>query len=482
MQPLIENSPDASASMQAPERLTDLLWKRGLLLEQTGSSAVARENWLLLLRHQPAHLGALKRLGDLLLAAGDEAEAQRVFAEAVALHSSDAVSRVQLAKLLIKQKQYTAAREHLEHALTLDPNLRPAHAGLAFILHGLGEPELAAWHGRIAFHGQCVVTANYRGDRPPVTVLELISTHGGNVRLQSFLSDRIFQRYLVTAEFYDPSTPLPAHQLVVNAIGDADLAAGALAGAERLLAQTKAPVINPPAAVLATGRAAVAQRLAKLPGVRTARTSTVQRAVLAAPDAEAKLAALGFAFPLLLRSPGFHGGAHFLRVEAADDLPAALDQLPGAALMVIEYLDARSSDGKFRKYRAMMIDGRLYPLHCAVGSQWKIHYFSAEMADYPEHRAEDAAFLEDMPAMLGARAMAALGSIQAALGLDYGGIDFGLSENGDVLLFEANATMVILPPGEDSRWDYRRPAVERVCRAVHAMLAAKAGVGLAAMG
>ena len=452
MQPLIENSPDASASMQAPERLTDLLWKRGLLLEQTGSSAVARENWLLLLRHQPAHLGALKRLGDLLLAAGDEAEAQRVFAEAVALHSSDAVSRVQLAKLLIKQKQYTAAREHLEHALTLDPNLRPAHAGLAFILHGLGEPELAAWHGRIAFHGQCVVTANYRGDRPPVTVLELISTHGGNVRLQSFLSDRIFQRYLVTAEFYDPSTPLPAHQLVVNSIGDADLAAGALAGAERLLAQTKAPVINPPAAVLA------------------------------APDAEAKLAALGFAFPLLLRSPGFHGGAHFLRVEAADDLPAALDQLPGAALMVIEYLDARSSDGKFRKYRAMMIDGRLYPLHCAVGSQWKIHYFSAEMADYPEHRAEDAAFLEDMPAMLGARAMAALGSIQAALGLDYGGIDFGLSENGDVLLFEANATMVILPPGEDSRWDYRRPAVERVCRAVHAMLAAKAGVGLAAMG
>jgi tetratricopeptide (TPR) repeat protein len=387
----------------------------------------------------------------------------------------DALSRVQLAKLFIKEKQYEAAREHLDYALTVDPGYRPAHAGLAFILSGLGEPELAAKHGRIAFRGQCIVAANYRGDQPPVTVLELISTHGGNVRIQNFLSDRIFQRYLITAEFYDPSMPLPPHQLVVNAIGDADLAASALAGAVSLLEQTMAPVINLPQAVLTTGRAAVAQRLAEVPGVRTARILTLARDLLSGPEAQATLAELGFTFPLLLRSPGFHGGEHFLRIETAAELPATLDMLPGRELMVIEYLNARSGDGKFRKYRAMMIDGRLYPLHCAVGSHWKIHYFSAEMADYPEHRTEDAAFLADMPAVMGQRAMAALGAIQTTLGLDYGGIDFGLSEDGDVLLFEANATMVILPPAPDPRWDYRRPAVERVCEAVHTMLMTRAG-------
>jgi tetratricopeptide (TPR) repeat protein len=499
MPQLIENSkrepdvPATSASttqVQAPERVPErasdrrivLLWKRGILLEKMARSADARENWLLLLQFEPAHLGALNRLGDLLLAAGEEAEAQRIFAEAIAKHPGDALSRVQLAKLLIKDRQYETAREHLDHALTLDPNYRPAHAGLAFILPCLGEPELAAWHGRIAFHGRCIVAANYRGDQPPVTVLELISTHGGNVRIQNFLSDRVFQRYLVTAEFYDPSTPLPPHQLVVNAIGDADLASDALAGAQSLLAHTTAPVINPPAAVLATGRAAVAQRLAAVPGIRTARTVTLSRAALAAPDAQDMLAARGFVFPLLLRSPGFHGGEHFLRVDIGKGLSIALDSLPGGELMVIEYLDARSRDGKFRKYRAMMIDGQLYPLHCAIGSHWKIHYFSAEMADYPEHRAEDAAFLADMTAVLGPRAMAALCAIQATLDLDYGGIDFGLGEDGDVLLFEANATMVILPPDPDPRWDYRRPAVERVCGAVHRMLAARAGVGLAAMG
>jgi hypothetical protein len=92
------------------------------------------------------------------------------------------------------------------------------------------------------------------------------------------------------------------------------------------------------------------------------------------------------------------------------------------------------------------------------------------MADCPEHRAEDAAFLTNMPGVLGLRAMAALEEIQKVLGLDYGGIDFGLSGKGEILLFEANATMGVFPPEADKRWDYRRPAVERIYRAVLEML------------
>jgi hypothetical protein len=151
-----------------------------------------------------------------------------------------------------------------------------------------------------------------------------------------------------------------------------------------------------------------------------------------------------------------------------------LAALPGSNLTVMQFLDARGRDGKTRKYRAMMIGGRLYPLHAAISHLWKIHYFSAEMADHPQHRLEDAAFLEDMPGVLGPRAMVALQAIQDVLGLDYGGIDFGLNEEGDVLLFEANATMAVIPPAPDRRWDYRRPAVARICAAVHVMLIEKA--------
>jgi len=139
----------------------------------------------------------------------------------------------------------------------------------------------------------------------------------------------------------------------------------------------------------------------------------------------------------------------------------------------MQYLDARGSDGKTRKFRVMMIDGQLYLLHCAISSHWKIHYFTAEMADNPAHRAEDQAFLEDMRSALGPIAMDALARIQSALYLDYTGIDFGLNAKGEIL-FDANATMVVNPPEPDARWNYRRPAYERIAAAIRKMLTERA--------
>jgi len=267
---------------------------------------------------------------------------------------------------------------------------------------------------------------------------------------------------------------LPPHDIVFNAIGDADLAGSALAAAQSLLALTSAPVINLPAAVLATGRADHA-RLARIPGVVMPATVTLPRELLESSDAAATVERHGFRFPLLVRTPGFHTGRHFVRVESPDALAEAVAGLPGKELTVIEFLDARGAGGKVRKYRVMMIAGQLYPLHVAISSHWKIHYFTAEMAEQASHRAEDAEFLENMPAVLGPRAMTALARIQATLGLDYAGIDFGLNAAGDVLLFEANATMVVNPPEPDERWAYRRPAVERILADVRKMLTERFG-------
>jgi len=284
------------------------------------------------------------------------------------------------------------------------------------------------------------------------------------------LSSRVFKKYLIATEFYDAETTLPPHQLVVNAIGDADSAANALAGAETVLLHTDAPVINRPAAIRETGRCQIAERLSGVQGVITPKIAALSRELLESSEAPLRLARLGFEFPLLLRTPGFHGGENFLKVESLDELPVAMASLPGDDLFVIEYLDARASDGKSRKYRVMMINGELYPLHVAVSHNWKIHYFSADMESSSEHRAEDADFLTNMSDVLGPRGMNALREIQRRLGLDYGGIDFSLNAKGDILLFEANATMVVLPPGTDKRWDYRRPAIERICMAIRQML------------
>jgi hypothetical protein len=108
----------------------------------------------------------------------------------------------------------------------------------------------------------------------------------------------------------------------------------------------------------------------------------------------------------------------------------------------------------------MFIDGVLYPLHLAVSSDWKVHYFSADMARHAAFREEERRFLRDMPGVLGTRAMRALERVCATLGLEYAGIDFALAPDGTVLLFEANATMALVPPAPGEIWDYRRPAIE----------------------
>jgi hypothetical protein len=72
--------------------------------------------------------------------------------------------------------------------------------------------------------------------------------------------------------------------------------------------------------------------------------------------------------------------------------------------------------------------------------------------------------------------MAALQQIQRALGLDYGGVDFALAPDGSLLLFEANATMVVAPPRPEAMWDYRRAPVQRILDAVQAMVLERAGV------
>jgi hypothetical protein len=124
----------------------------------------------------------------------------------------------------------------------------------------------------------------------------------------------------------------------------------------------------------------------------------------------------------------------------------------------------------------MIVDGQLYPLHLAISEGWKVHYFTADMAERPDHRAEEAAFLGDMEGVLGKRAVAGLAAVAERLALDYAGVDFGLSPDGDVLLFEANATMVVNPPDPDPRWDYRRGPVAAILNATRSMIRTRAGV------
>jgi len=450
--------------------------ERAALLGALDRRLDAQAAFIDILRRAPTNFSALNEFGTLLAAHGAIDAACRVYAEAILHHPDNPMGHVNLANLLLRANRHGEARAHYEAALEADPDHAAAHQGLGAVLADEGDRDGAREHFAKGFRGHSISTLPYRGDGPPISLLQLVSSGGGNIPTAPFLDDCVFLTSVVVTDYLDPTLPLPPHQLIFNAIGDADLCERALEAAIRLTARSKAPLINDPRAVMKSGRIDNAARLAALPGVVTPKTLSVGRSLIAGAQGKSWLADRGYAFPLLLRSPGYHTGRNFVLVESEADLADAASGLPGDELLVIEYLDARGADGNARKYRVMMIGGKLFPLHLAISRNWKVHYFTSDMADQPDHRIEELAFLTDMPSVIGERAFAALAAIGKALGLDYGGVDFGLSASGDLLLFEANATMVIAAPAPDPRWAYRQTAISDVIEAVVAMIKQRAGV------
>ena len=425
-------------------------------LTQAGDDDAATRSYLAILADSPTHRDALVELGSLAAATHHLAAARTAFAQAVAHHPDDPAARTGLADRLADADPAEAAR-HYRHALARNPAFAPAHRGLATILADDGDHEAAEPHWRQAFPSPVIPP---RAPRPgAIPLLLLVASRGGNIPTAHLIDRTRFATTALYADLFDPGAPLPPHALLFNTIGDPDFAPAALDAAAILAARSTAPIVNPPGRVRLTSRQASAARLAAIPHLVAPRTRRLSRA-----------AAATLAPPVLLRAPGFHTGRHFHRATTHAELSAALAALPGPDLLAIGWLDARGSDGLFRKYRAIAVGGVLHPLHLAISADWKVHYMTAAMGTDAALRTEEARFLADMPATLGARAMRALQSVADTLALDYAGIDFGLTPDGAVLFFEANATMFAGPPGPDPIWDYRRPAVDAILGAVDTLL------------
>jgi hypothetical protein len=416
--------------------------------------------------------GALLGLAATYLGEGDLDAACTVAAQAATRHPDSVAAYTLLGSALLEKDHLVAARVAFLAALELDAGSRKAWAGLGVVCERSGELAAAdgAWHK--AFGGVEPAISTYLGTAAPVRILLLWSAVDGNISLRPILDDRIFQWSTLFVESFPSGVVLPRHDVVFNAVGNADLRTRSLDCADRILRLTAAPVINQPARVRTTGRVAVADGLRDIPDVVTPRIVAFAREALRGPHAAELIARAGFTWPLLVRSPGFHTGEHFAYVANAEALPAIVAELPGAELLVIAFIDTRSADGARRKYRVLTIDGRLYPLHLAVSTEWKVHYFRADPR--PEYGAEERAFLDDMHAALGPTAIAALERIAATLGLDYAGIDFAIDAAGQVVVFEANATMAIVPPGDDAREAYRHEPVRRAIEAVRTLITRRA--------
>ena len=433
-----------------------------LRLEREGRLEEAKAAYLAALPLAPDDGRLLTGFAELVLKTGHRSAAITLYRQALAVDPDRPGIPARLVELLIEAEDLEGAQTILDRALrhlAADPGLHRAAASLYSLK---GDPVRARSHLAPGYGGlACFAPQTPR--RPGETeLLVLVSGLHGDTPLDALLAGGGFRVTALAPEFHQG--PLPAHEALFNAIADADLCAEGLAAASRL----GVDMINPPSRVARTGRQENAARLGALSGVETPKIHRLTRAE-AALLTRADLERLAITPPFTLRTPGLHFGRGFEKVERFQDLGAALDQIPGEALLLMPYLDTQSPDGFFRKYRMFGIGGGLFPAHLAISSHWKTHYVTGAMSERPDFREEEHRFLTDWKTTLGPRAVSAIKAIAGVMDLDYFGMDFALLATGEIALFEANPAMRLAAPPADPIFHYRREA---------AMAAIEAGRGV----
>ena len=354
--------------------------------------------------------------------------------------------------------------------LTLDPNVAVACQNLAALHAGEGNTALAEVYRERAYGIQRVFVEETAGWTRSVLIL-CAGKSTGNVPFEALLPGIRNRRikYAIDYAADDEDAQLPAFDIVFNAIGDPDIAAPLGKRLARFEAQCSRPLLNPNSAITPTSRHRLPALLDGLDDVQTAPCMRYE-GQSEAQGVASLLADHAVAFPLLARPVAAHGGDGLVLCDSIETLESRLSTQEGPQYLTT-FRDCQSADGFYRKYRVIYVDRQPLPYHLVISPHWIAHYFSAEMESHAWKLAEELLFLQDPRAALGQRAMDAIAAIGQRLDLDYGGIDFTLLPDGQVVVFEANATMLAHYERDSGVLAHKNQHVQHIVDAFEHMLA-----------
>lgn len=345
-----------------------------------------------------------------------------------------------------------AARSRLESALASGAcrpdDIERRHA-LWEICQACGDPEAALAHQSRAIASDPLRSrAGPEGATPERVVLAIAAPGDfrANLPLDLLLDDRTELHTLFLADpdatGRDPSAlvarlgPLAGRiDAVFVVIAEDPRQRAHLAAADRLIDRLGRPAINRGAAIAAMSRVEVSHRLAGVEDcivplhTQTSAASIAARAVFA---------------PFIVRPVCSHAGVGLARIASREQARDYLRTGPSAeSFTLAPFVDYRSPDGLYRKFRVVFVDGVPHPLHLAIHDDWAVWYYNAGMDRHPDRLAEEARFLADMTGWLGLRATAALARLGRRIDLDVFGIDAGVMPDGRLVLFEIETGMIV---------------------------------------
>ncbi len=267
---------------------------------------------------------------------------------------------------------------------------------------------------------------------------------------------------------------LPEHDVLFVAIGESDRNRPLLAEIEEIVGNWPRPVLNLPERIVSTSREGASALLEALPGVVMPIAARVGRPALERL-ARAELPIVDLlhegAFPIIVRPIDSHAGKGLSKIDDPAGAARYLQDMPESEFYVSRFVDYRSPDGLYRKYRVALIGGRAFAVHMGVSAHWMIHYLNAGMTESAEKRAEEARFMADFDEDFARRHGAALAAVHQRFGLDYLVIDCAEDADGRLLIFEVDTGGVVHALDPVELFPYKQAQMRKVFAAFRELLA-----------
>jgi len=272
--------------------------------------------------------------------------------------------------------------------------------------------------------------------------------------------------------------PLPEHDLAIVTACEGDGNRAVLTEIERMLPSWPKPVLNHPAQIASLSRERLHGLMKNVPGLVMPATVRIDRTTLseiAAGRAQLTAHLPDGAFPLIARPLDSHAGRGLQKIDDAAALTRYLAERDERGFHLSRFIDYRSPDGLFRKYRVVFIGGKPYACHMAIASQWMIYYLNAGMAESAAKKIEEERFMTGFDHEFAKRHHAALAGVVKRIDLDYFGIDCAQTAEGSLLLFEADIAMIVHLMDSPTVFPYKVAPMKKLFADFAAMLKDCAG-------
>ena len=345
---------------------------------------------------------------------------------------------------------------------------------LSIVLQLSARPELAIELQTEALKQHQVYALEANSNNPALKLLAIMGPGEvmANTPIEFLIEDSdIALSYLFLGEGLPVPSQIPDHDVAFVAVCESDRNQFLLAQLDDIMHHWPKPFINIPSQIAQLSRDRVSEKLTSIKKMVTSHAHRVSRLETV------NLINSGLdCFPMIARPVNSHAGQGLAKLDDSVQLSKYLNSHDSDEFFLAPFIDYRSDDAMYRKYRVAVIDGVPFAVHMAISQHWMVHYLNADMLHSQKNRNCEAEFMRDFETDFATQHRVALQEIDRRMGLDYYSIDCANTPDGKLLVFELDSGAVVHSMDPVELFPYKTPQMKLLFEAFQQMLRRRAGM------